>query len=128
MTTSSSTRQSYRAFLATGTWPDKTTFILEVRGADAPVSINKRGHTQSTERHGHGDPHQGPGKWSFYDRKDGATTADLISPPADCYTCHQAHGAVDTTFVQFYPTLLPTAQSKATLSPAYLKETAQPAK
>jgi len=24
---------SYRVFLATGTWPDKTTFILEIRGA-----------------------------------------------------------------------------------------------
>jgi hypothetical protein len=29
---------------------------------------------------------------------------------------------VDTTFVQFYPTLLPIATSKGTLSAAYLKE------
>jgi hypothetical protein len=34
---------------------------------------------------------------------------------------------VDTTFVQFYPTLLPLAQKKNTLSPAYLQEIAAPA-
>ncbi|MGB6744077.1 MAG: cytochrome P460, partial [Terracidiphilus sp.] len=30
--------------------------------------------------------------------------------------------AVDTTFVQFYPTLLPIAQKKGTLSASFLKE------
>jgi hypothetical protein len=29
---------------------------------------------------------------------------------------------VDTTFVQFYPTLLPIAKAKGTLTSAYLKE------
>jgi hypothetical protein len=29
---------------------------------------------------------------------------------------------VDTTFVQFYPTLLPIAKTKGTLSAAYQKE------
>ena len=42
----------------------------------------------------------------------------------DCYTCHTQHAAVDTTFVQFYPTLLPIAQSKGTLSASYQKESA----
>jgi len=31
---------------------------------------------------------------------------------------------VDTTFVQFYPTLLPIARSKGTLSDSYVKESA----
>jgi hypothetical protein len=31
---------------------------------------------------------------------------------------------VDTTFVQFYPALLPAAQKKGKLSQAYLKEEA----
>jgi aspartate oxidase len=31
---------------------------------------------------------------------------------------------VDTTFVQFYPTLLPIAKEKQTLSASYLKEEA----
>jgi hypothetical protein len=120
--------ESYRSFLATGTWPDKTTFILEIRGADSPISINKRGHTQSTDRMGTEIHVKDNGKWTFYDLPDGSSEAKLIPPPATCYTCHESHGAVATTFVQFYPTLLPIAQQKKTLSPAYLQELAAPAK
>jgi hypothetical protein len=46
----------------------------------------------------------------------------MIPATASCYSCHEQHGAVDTTFVQFYPTLLPIAIEKHTLSPSYLKE------
>lgn len=38
--------QAYRAFLATGTWPDKTTFIMEVRTSASKGSINKGGYFQ----------------------------------------------------------------------------------
>jgi hypothetical protein len=117
---------SYRSFLATGTWPDKTTFILENRGAENPISINKRGHTQGAEIMGTEIHVKDGGKWSFYDLPDNAKVANLIPPPASCYTCHEAHGAVDTTFVQFYPTLLPIATQKHTLSPSYLREIAVP--
>jgi hypothetical protein len=119
---------SYRTFLVTGTWPDKTTFVLEIRGAENPISINKRGHTQSPEVMGQEIHVKDNGKWSFYDLPSGAKEAKLIPPPATCYTCHEQHAAVDTTFVQFYPTLLPIAKSKNTLSPAFLKELATPAK
>jgi hypothetical protein len=119
---------SYRAFVATGTWPDKTTFILENRGADSPVSINKRGHTQSTEIMGMEIHVKDHGKWLFYDGGDGKPSAKLLPPPASCYTCHEAHAAVDNTFVQYYPTLLPIAKTKNTLSPSYLKEIEAPAK
>ena len=37
------TREAYREFLRSGTWPDKTMFILEIRRADANVSINNGG-------------------------------------------------------------------------------------
>ena len=39
-------RESYRNFLATGRWPDKTMFVLEVRRSQANVSINNGGQTQ----------------------------------------------------------------------------------
>jgi hypothetical protein len=110
---------AYRSFLATGIWPDKTTLV---RGADSPVSINKRGHTQSAQIMGLETHVKDHGKWNFYD-DDGK----LIPQSAPCYTCHEAHAAVDTTFVQFYPTLLPLAKTKNTLSPAYLKELPSPA-
>ena len=51
-------------------------------------------------------------------------SAKAIARPASCYTCHEEHGAVDTTFVQFYPTLLDAAEKHKTLSAAYLKESA----
>ena len=113
---------AYHSFLETGTWPDKTMLVLEVRAAENPVSINKRGHTQGTELMGmeiHVKDHR---TWSFYDLSDGGNIAKLIQRPASCYSCHEAHAAVDTTFVQFYPTLLPLATQKKTLSPSYLKD------
>jgi len=51
-------------------------------------------------------------------------SAKRIERPASCYTCHEQHAAVDTTFVQFYPTLLETAEKKHTLSAGYLKDLA----
>ena len=47
----------------------------------------------------------------------------MIPRSAECYSCHAAHAAVDTTFVQFYPTLLPVATKLGTLNPAYVAET-----
>jgi acyl carrier protein phosphodiesterase len=49
----------------------------------------------------------------------------MVPTEAACYSCHTQHAAVDTTFVQFYPTLLEIAKKKGTLSPAYVKETAE---
>ena len=37
---------SYKAFLKTGTWPDKTIFVLEARGAEGRGSINQKGNYQ----------------------------------------------------------------------------------
>ena len=39
-------RRAYREFLKSGTWPEGTIFILEVRGSEENVSINKGGRTQ----------------------------------------------------------------------------------
>ena len=120
---------SYRAFLATGAWPDKTTFILEIRGADAHASIDRRGQSQNTEVHAIEahvkDEARLPGPWGFFEFGSD-TAAKLTARPAACYTCHEAHAAVDTTFVQFYPTLIGLAKAKGTLSPAYLKDSSFP--
>jgi hypothetical protein len=63
------------------------------------------------------------GKWAFFGF-DEAKTAKMTPTDMACYSCHADHAAVDTTFVQFYPTLLPIAQTKGTLSAAYQKENA----
>jgi hypothetical protein len=122
--------ESYRAFVETGAWPDKTMLVLEARGAQGKGSINQRGNFQGTDVMGVEvhvkDEARFPGKWAFFGF-DGSKTSKMVPTSASCYTCHADHAAVDTTFVQFYPTLLPIAKSKGTLSAGYLKETAAPA-
>ena len=117
---------AYRSFVATGTWPDKTVMVLEGRGAVSKGSINQRGHFQDTAIMGFEvhvkDEKRFPGKWAFFDFDSPDKNGTLIPSGAPCYTCHAAHAAVDTTFVQFYPTLLPIAKEKKTLSANYLKE------
>ena len=119
--------EAYKVFVETGTWPDKTMLVLEGRGAEGKGSINQKGNYQGVEIMGIEvhlkDEARFPGKWPFFAFDDGKT-AKMIPTSADCYSCHAAHAAVDTTFVQFYPTLLPIAKSKGTLSVSYQKETA----
>ena len=119
--------EAYKKFQETGTWPDKTMLVLEVRGAER-TSINQRGNSQSGEVMGIEvhvkDEAKFPGKWAFFGFDNGKV-GNLFPAGAACYSCHQAHAAVDTTFVQFYPTLLPIAKSKGTLSAAYVKESGE---
>jgi hypothetical protein len=117
--------ESYKAFLATGTWPDKTMMVLEVRGAEGKGSINQKGSYQSVDRMGLEvhvkDEARFPGKWAFFGFDDNKL-AKMVPATASCYSCHSQHGAVDNTFVQFYPTLLPIAWAKGTLSAEYMKD------
>lgn len=117
--------ESYAAFLQTGTWPDKTELVLEGRGAEGKGSINQKGNYQGTEVMGIEahvkDEARFPGKWAFFIFGD-AKTAKMVPTNMECYTCHADHAAVDTTFVQFYPTLLPIAKNKGTFSAGYQKE------
>jgi Cytochrome P460 len=121
--------EAYKAFVETGVWPDKTMLVLEARGAEGKGSINQAGNYQSADVHGlevHVKDARFSGRWAFFQSMDGKT-AEMIPFSADCYSCHAAHAAVDTTFVQFYPTLLPIAKSKGTLSASYVKESGTPA-
>jgi hypothetical protein len=119
---------AYRVFMKTGTWPDGSMFMLENRAAEGNHSINVRGQTQAvevtgTEIHVKDSSHGG---WGFYIFKDKAS-AKMLDRSAACYSCHEQHAAVDTTFVQFYPTLLGVAKEKGVFSPEFLKEMAAPA-
>jgi hypothetical protein len=113
---------SYRQFKQTGTWPEGTIFILEIRESEQKASINQHGHFQGklvaieanvkdTSRF----PQTG---WGFFDL---ATEADgqpkpvkAIAQGNGCQKCHSANGAVDGTFVQFYPELIPIAKKFGT--------------
>jgi hypothetical protein len=110
--------RAYRAFLDTGTWPDHTVLVMEVRGAADKGSINASGHFQTSELMGIEahvkDTKRFPGGWAFF-AFAGNEPASALPTAAECYSCHQQNGAVDTTFVQFYPTLLPIAQRRGTV-------------
>jgi hypothetical protein len=118
--------ESYQAFLKSGTWPDKTILIKENRMAQSAGTLSKAGQFQTgvmnLEIHVKDEPRFTSGKWAFFVSSDGKAPGSLMPQTANCYSCHQDHAAVDTTFVQFYPTLMPIAQDKNTISAAYLKE------
>ena len=111
------TPAAYRSFLQTGQWPDRTMFVLELRASASEGSINRQGRFQgpvvSLEVEVK-DESRFPGKWAFYNFGRSAPSAQPLPATANCYTCHAQNGAVDNTFVQFYPTLADIARQKGT--------------
>jgi hypothetical protein len=93
---------------------------LEVRNSTTQGSINRGGHYQegvsAVEIHLK-DEKRFPGKWAFFGFGNGDKTGKLFPADSNCQTCHAKNGAVDETFVQFYPTLLPIAKAKGTFKP-----------
>jgi hypothetical protein len=114
---------AYRAFLATGRWPENTMFALELRQSAGEGSINKGGRFQTQFRAleiAVKDSRRFADGWGYFGFNGGATEASVFGPQAGCNACHNANGAVEHTFVQFYPTLLPVAREKGTLRKSYL--------
>ena len=113
---------SYREFMKTGKWPEQTMFILEIRGATTEGSINKGGSYQAgvvAVEAEIKDSARFPGGWGFYDFGATRDRAAALPTTASCYTCHKDHGAVEQTFVQFYPSLMEVARKLGTVRPGY---------
>ena len=114
------TPSAYRQFLATGSWPDKTVFVEEKRTSSNKGSLNKAAHFQ-TDLMGISvkvkDAARFPEKWAYFSFDSSAKTAKA-NPQTMCWQCHHDHGAVDSTYVQFYPTLKPVAQQFGTFHEA----------
>lgn len=118
---------AYRTFKQTGSWPDKTIFVLEVRASTDHGSILKQGKYQtnvvSIEAEVK-DASRFTNTWAYFNftQPDG-TLADVASaqPKDGCFACHNANAAVEQSFVQFYPTLFAIAEAKGTLRPDYPK-------
>ncbi len=109
---------AYHEFMKTGAWPDGTVLVKESRGAAEKGSINRGGKFQSgepmdVEVHVK-DTHRFAGGWAFFAFGTGHAPVPQIPVAADCYSCHREHGWVDTTFVQFYPTLSSLARQHGT--------------
>ena len=109
-------RSSYRGFMQTGKWPDKTIFVLEFRqSAVADVGEQRREIPAGLAGiEAEVKDSRFPDGWAFY-------AFDQTAPPngvaplagdrvARCIECHTQHTAVERTFVQFYPTLFEVAK------------------
>jgi len=108
---------AYKTFLATGVWPEKTIFILEARDSESKGSINQAGHFQSGIAHMSAevkDSSRFKDKWEYFTLPASGEPGQALPRSAGCFACHSEHGAVENTFVQFYPTLAPVAKSKGT--------------
>jgi len=116
---------AYRAFLQTGAWPDRSMFVLEIRGSASEGSINRSGHFQTGLRAIEVNLKDArlPGGWGFFDFGQATGPVAPLPETAACYACHRDNTAVEHTFVQFYPTLMEVAQRRGTVKPTY-RETA----
>lgn len=117
---------SYRGFMETGTWPDETIFILEIRRAAGEASINRAGRFQTdlVMLEAEVKDSRFPDGWAFFDLGRASELKDAAEPlsgdrVAPCVECHTEHTAVERTFVQFYPTLLEVARRMGTLKPGF---------
>jgi hypothetical protein len=121
-------RESYRAFMQSGRWPDKTQFILEIRQSEQKASINNGGQTQGARVLAIESAvkdvarFSDRGGWGYFDFGGGdmlKTETSALPPTERCYGCHRDNTAVENTFVQFYPTLMEVAQRMGTVKPTY---------
>lgn len=127
--------EGYRGFLETGHWPDKTTFVLEIRSSASAGSINHGGHFQSgisaIEVHVK-DSSAKNGLWNFYGFavNDGQPekTGKAFPRNSSCFACHTKSGAVEETFVQFYPELYRVAEQRGTVNAAFDRASLRPGK
>jgi len=103
--------EAYRAYVATGKFPDKTMMVMEVIAPGTNASINKQGKFEEKFigiETAVKDESRTPEKWAYYNF---IGTGGQPKPQAKafakeaCWSCHNQHAQVDNVFVQFYPVL-----------------------
>jgi hypothetical protein len=114
-------RWAYQQFLKSGKWPEQTMFVIDLRTAESKGSINKSGHFQTDLKAlvvETKDSAHNPDKWAYYTFESDGKAAKAAPKGNECFACHDAHAAVEHTFVQFYPTLKPVAKKFGTYKEA----------
>ena len=114
-------RWAYNEFASSGKWPEQTTFVIDERDAASRSSINQKGHYQ-TDLMGLAvevkDSARNPDTWAYYAFDADGKTSEAMPKGNGCWSCHDAHAAVEHTFVQFYPTLKVMAKQFGTYNAA----------
>lgn len=103
--------EAYRYYKQTGRFADKTMLVMERYSAGTISSINRQGQFQDRFlglEVALKDEQRFPEKWAYFDFSgSGDALRKQAKPFAKdaCWSCHNAHGAVDNVFTQFYPAL-----------------------
>jgi len=114
---------SYRSFLQTGKWPDKTIWVLEFRSVGKESVANRTGQFQTglLGFEANVKDSRFPDGWGYFTFRAGESSAAPLSGDTvqRCIDCHSAHTAVERTFVQFYPMLFEVAKKMGTVKGNY---------
>jgi hypothetical protein len=111
------TPAAYYRFLASGRWPENTVFIEEKRNSSSRT--NKADHWQTDLVRFNAqvkDSSRYPEKWAFFSFGYSQETAKP-NARTRCFECHFERGAVETTFVQLFPTLRAAGKKFGTYLP-----------
>jgi hypothetical protein len=102
--------------------------VLEIRESESKGSINQHGHYQTrvvaVEANVKDSTRFPKGGWAFFDVGTDVNKKSIAAIPAGnrCEQCHSAHGATDSTFVQFYPELAAIAKKFGTYKDSTVPE------
>jgi hypothetical protein len=99
---------AYEAFRRTRTFPDGTTFVLEIHEAAQKVSIGRGGYFEGKRialEASVKDSKRFPSGWAYFGFENGARASASANAESRCHACHVKHGLIDSVFVQFYPNL-----------------------
>src|SRR6202051_2409582 len=114
-------RWAYNEFAKSGKWPEQSMFVIDERDAASRSSINQKGH-YPTDLAGLAvevkDSARNSDKRAYYAFDSDGKTAGPMPHGNGCWSCHDAHAAVEHAFVQFYPTLKPVAKKFGTYNEA----------
>lgn len=109
--------ESYRQYVSTGKFPEKTTLVLLLYPPNEKVSPAKGGYFEG-DLDGMAvavkDRAHFPEGWAYFDfgRAPNLAETAKANPKPVCYSCHNQHAADDNVFVQFYPILRPIMESR----------------
>jgi hypothetical protein len=102
---------AYRAYMATGVFPQGTVLVLETAAGEEKKEAGLRGTFQK-EFTGLSaavkDKDRFPDGWGYFSFSAGPGKTKAKAQPAKkaaCYDCHRLKGAEDHVFTQFYPVL-----------------------
>ncbi|HKS66435.1 MAG TPA: cytochrome P460 family protein [Candidatus Acidoferrales bacterium] len=108
--------ESYREYVRTGKFPEKTVLVLALYPPEDKVSPAKGGHFEgdldgmaaAVKDHSHFAE-----GWAYFNfgRAPNLQAEATANPKQACYSCHSQHAADDNVFVQFYPILRPIMAS-----------------